>query len=163
MDPHKGLFLPFGTGSLLVRDVSALRRAHSLVLAPAVNDMTDIALDNANLPDFAAVSPELTRPNRGLRLWLPLQLHGVAAFRAALDQKLDLAERMSAALQEIPQISVLPVSGLTVVAFHCRVPDGTVAEEDKATKSLVQHVNRAGRFRLSTTHIQEGPSPALPY
>ena len=27
-DPHKGMFLPYGTGALLVRDGAALRRAH---------------------------------------------------------------------------------------------------------------------------------------
>ena len=30
---------------------------------------------------FADLSPELSRDFRGLRLWLPLMLHGVAAFR----------------------------------------------------------------------------------
>ena len=29
LDPHKGLFLPYGNGSLLVRDPEALRRAHT--------------------------------------------------------------------------------------------------------------------------------------
>src|SRR5205814_8576562 len=28
LDPHKGMFLPYGTGALLVRDGEALRRAH---------------------------------------------------------------------------------------------------------------------------------------
>src|SRR5690606_29191924 len=28
-DPHKGMFLPYGTGCLLVRDGAALRRAHA--------------------------------------------------------------------------------------------------------------------------------------
>ena len=30
LDPHKGLFLPYGTGALLVRDGEALKRAHAL-------------------------------------------------------------------------------------------------------------------------------------
>src|SRR5690606_14472214 len=29
LDPHKGLFLPYGSGALLVRDGEALRAAHS--------------------------------------------------------------------------------------------------------------------------------------
>ena len=28
LDPHKGMFLPYGTGALLVRDGAALRAAH---------------------------------------------------------------------------------------------------------------------------------------
>src|SRR5438067_79622 len=30
LDPHKTLFLPFGTGALVVRDAAKLRRAHSM-------------------------------------------------------------------------------------------------------------------------------------
>jgi aromatic-L-amino-acid decarboxylase len=153
LDPHKGLFVPFGTGGLLVRDASVLRRAHSGVLPSAVSDLDDIAVPGARLPDFAASSPELTRPNRGLRLWLPLQLHGVAAFRRELDQKLDLAERTSAALSKIPQINVLQASGLSVVAFHCRIPGGTRKDEDHATKKLVEYLNATRHFRLSTVRI----------
>ncbi|HEY2547514.1 MAG TPA: hypothetical protein VGI46_15700 [Candidatus Acidoferrum sp.] len=58
------------------------------------------------MPDFGDLSPELTRPNRGLRLWLPLHLHGVAAFREALDHKFDLAQQVYSALQEMPQLHV---------------------------------------------------------
>ena len=29
LDPHKGLFLPYGTGALIVRDGTALRAAHA--------------------------------------------------------------------------------------------------------------------------------------
>ena len=30
LDPHKGLFMPYGTGALLVRDGSALRDVHGM-------------------------------------------------------------------------------------------------------------------------------------
>ena len=76
LDPHKGFFLPFGTGCLLVRDPATLRAAHSGDDAHYLQD-----IDAADLPDFADLGPELTRPFRGLPLWLPLHLHGVAAFR----------------------------------------------------------------------------------
>ncbi|MEI5579186.1 pyridoxal-dependent decarboxylase, partial [Streptomyces brasiliscabiei] len=33
LDPHKGLFLPYGTGCVLVRDRDALRRAHAVASA----------------------------------------------------------------------------------------------------------------------------------
>ena len=76
LDPHKGFFLPFGTGCLLVRDTATLRAAHSGDDAHYLQD-----IDAADLPDFADLGPELTREFRGMRMWLPLHLHGVAAFR----------------------------------------------------------------------------------
>jgi aromatic-L-amino-acid decarboxylase len=71
LDPHKGLFLPYGTGSLLVRDGDALRRAHSgdATYQPPMQQDTDLV-------DFCLYSPELSRDFRGLR---------VASFSAASD------------------------------------------------------------------------------
>src|SRR5438034_534960 len=86
LDPHKALFLPYGTGSLLVRDGPALRRAHSVraEYLPPMQEADDLV-------DFCEISPELSRDFRGLRVWLPFKMHGAAAFRRALDEKLDLA------------------------------------------------------------------------
>jgi len=149
LDPHKGLFLPFGTGSLLVRDRDILRRAHS------VNEkvyLRDVADQGEN--DFADTSPELTRPNRGLRMWLPLQVHGVAAFRAALDEKLDLAEYACARLRALPDIAVLESPQLSVVAFSCRGVGGSLEEDNQATDRLVQQVNSGGTAFLSSTKLE---------
>lgn len=43
---------------------------------------------------FCDKSVELTRPYRGLGPWLTIKLHGIKAFEAALDEKLDLAQRL---------------------------------------------------------------------
>src|SRR5439155_18554523 len=79
LDPHKGLFLPYGTGALVVRDGGALRRAHGMHAdyLPALPQENDLI-------DFSEVSPELSRPFRGLRVWLPLKMLGLAPFRRAL-------------------------------------------------------------------------------
>ena len=154
LDPHKGLFVPFGTGCLLVRSEEALRYSHSGGDAPYLHNIHELGGDDLHLPDFADLSPELTRPNRGLRLWLPLQLHGVAAFRGALDHKLDLAKQVYDRLIEMPQLRMLDEPDLSVIAFHCRIPQGTQAEEDHATKEMVSYVNASRRVYLSTTIIQ---------
>lgn len=79
--------VPYGTGVLLVRDPTRLAAAHSDDdPGDYLQDITDGAL-----PDYAHLGTELTREHRGLRLWLPLHLHGVGAFREALNEKLDLA------------------------------------------------------------------------
>src|SRR5260221_644812 len=154
LDPHKGLFVPFGTGCLLVRSEEALRLSHSGGDAPYLHNIHELGGDDVHLPDFADLSPELTRPNRGLRLWLPLQLHGVAAFRGALDHKLDLAQQVYDTLIEMPQLRVLDETYLSVIAFHCRIPQGTQAEEDHASQKMVSYVNASRRVYLSPTIIQ---------
>lgn len=42
-------------------------------------------------PSPADLSPELTKHFRGLRMWISLQLLGVAQFRAALEEKIFLS------------------------------------------------------------------------
>jgi len=143
LDPHKSLFLPFGTGCLLVRDGRLLPAAHARDDAPYLQD-----LDVGALPDFADHGPELTREFRGLRLWLPLHLHGVAAFRDALDEKLDLAAHAHAELSRMPALAVLGRPDLSTVVFHCRAGDA-------ATTALLRRVNGEGRVLLSSTRVDE--------
>jgi hypothetical protein len=49
--------------------------------------MQDV-LDEDLADSPANVSPELTKHFRGLRLWLPLQIHGIEPFVACLEEKL---------------------------------------------------------------------------
>ena len=52
LDPHKGLFLPYGTGALLVRDGETLRRAHALTA-----DYLPENAEDPELPDFLSCRP----------------------------------------------------------------------------------------------------------
>jgi len=141
LDPHKGLFLPYGTGALVVRDEGALARSHT-VPAPYLP-----AADPAwGVPAFGDLGPELSRELRGLRVWLPLHLHGVAAFRAALDEKLDLAAAAHAELARVAGLEVPWVPALSVVAFRHRGGDA-------ATAALLERVNAAGPVFLSSTTV----------
>jgi aromatic-L-amino-acid/L-tryptophan decarboxylase len=143
LDPHKGLFLPYGTGCLLARDGGALRQAHEVhagYLPPPSDD--------GGPPDFSSFSPELTRDFRGLRLWLPLHLHGVRAFSDALDDKLDLARMVHERLSDVPRLELPWVPVLSLVAFRPR--NGTEQE----THDLLGRVNASGRVWLSSAPVR---------
>lgn len=146
LDPHKGLFLPYGTGSLLVRDPGALRRACSV---PA-SYMPRGAADD-DMVDFCELGPELSREARGLRVWLPLKMHGVDVFRRALDEKLDLAERAARAVAALPGIEMIAEPQLSLFAFRYRPPGADLdeAELERRNRWLLQHVNDRQRVFLS--------------
>ncbi|MEU6780296.1 aminotransferase class V-fold PLP-dependent enzyme [Nonomuraea angiospora] len=141
LDPHKSLFLPYGTGLLLVRDQAVLHAAH----AADGRYLQDLrALDG--LPDYGHLGVELTREFRGLRLWLPLHLHGVDAFERELDEKLDLAGHVHRRLAEDPRFEVPWRPDLTVVLFRLR---GT----DERNRRLLADVNDTRRVFLSSTTV----------
>jgi aromatic-L-amino-acid decarboxylase len=138
--------MPYGTGALVVRDGAALRAAHSV----DGNYLQDLGSDR-QVPDFAALGPELTRECRGLRLWLPLHLYGVGAFRAALDEKLDLAETAYDRLSSEASLDLPWQPQLTVVPFRLARPQG--AQADAANRLLLERINSTRRIFLSSTRI----------
>lgn len=146
LDPHKGFFLPYGTGALLVRDGRLLRDAHNLDAAY----LQDVAQES-QIPDIADYSAELSREFRGLRLWLPVKLHGLAAFRAALEEKLDLARCVHDELSAVPWLDVPWPPSLSILAFRF-VPAG--GDANTATLELLDRINESGRIFLSSTTIR---------
>jgi aromatic-L-amino-acid decarboxylase len=148
LDPHKSLFLPYGIGSLLVRDGDALKRAHALSAAylPSMQEDPDLV-------DFNQISPELSRSWRGLRAWLPIKMHGIAPFRANLEEKLDLAEWATEQLRGIPGIEILAEPQLSIVAFRL-VRQGRDAEAlNRLNRELLDRINGKKRIYLTGTTL----------
>lgn len=147
MDPHKSLFLPIGTGSLVVQDRGTLFRAHSV-------EATDYLPEDfltADFVNFADVSPELSREFRGLRLWLPLKLHGVQAFRDALDEKLDLTEYALGELTAMEGIEIVAEPQLTIIAFRLHPPGVDGNELNELNREFFALINESRRVALSPT------------
>ena len=145
LDPHKTLFLPYGTGAALVRDGRHLVEAFS-----ASGEYIRPLGESEVGPSPADLSPELTRHFRAMRLWLPLQIAGVAAFRAAQSEKLALARYFRERLCAIDGIDAGPPPDLSVVAFRYVPRDG---DADDFTERLLKHLQQEGRVMMSGTRI----------
>jgi glutamate/tyrosine decarboxylase-like PLP-dependent enzyme len=145
LDPHKTLFLPYGTGAVLVREGQLLADAFS-ASADYIRPLGDSEVG----PSPADLSPELTRHFRAMRLWLPLQIAGVAAFRAAQEEKLALARYLHARLQQLDKIDAGPAPQLSVVAFRYLPEHG---DADDFNERLLRHIQEEGRVMLSGTRV----------
>ena len=143
LDPHKGMFLPYGTGALVVREGRRLREAHHAGTSAYLQDLAA----GAEIPNFTEYSAELSRDFRGLRVWFALKLHGVSAFRAALEEKLDLAEHLYEGLKAMPELELPWQPELSIVPFRLR--DG----DDAANRRLLAGINASRRVFLSSTVI----------
>ena len=136
--------MPYGIGALLVRDGRALARAHR-ESADYVQDVT-----HEGSLGFADLSPELSRDFRGLRVWLAVQLHGLAAFREQLGEKLALARTAYEQLASDPRFELLDEPQLSVVAFRLRAPG---RDADRLGAELLRRVNERRRVFLSSTRL----------
>ena len=149
LDPHKGMFLPYGTGALLVRDGAALRAAHEAVgpYLPAMPHPEDFY-------DPSQHGPDLSRGFPGLRVWLSVKLFGAAAFRAAITEKRTLAVDAARRVAALPHIVIDAPPDLSLFAFHLTWPGATREDEDRATRALMTETTKRGRVMVSgcTTH-----------
>lgn len=145
IDPHKGLFLPYGIGAVLVKDKASVYHSHHY----RANYMQD-AIDD-NLPvNPADVSPELTKHFRGFRMWLPLQLHGIEPFVACLEEKLLLTAYFRQGLLDIG-FKLGPEPDLSVSYFWW--PSKHI-DENTFNEKLMQEIHNDGEVFLSSTKIE---------
>lgn len=140
LDPHKGLSIPFGIGALIARDEARLVDAHLGRGAYLKDEDT-----HEGIRDIASLGPELSRPFRGLSVWLPLQLHGIAPFRDALDMTLDVAEHAYDRIKTIDGVDARWQPDLSIVAFGF--------DDDVAGRAAWEAVNADRRVHLSPTII----------
>lgn len=145
LDPHKGLFTALGLGAVLVRHLDPLRKAHAFradYLPSPPEDLEELSPSETTL--------EFSKHARALRLWLPLQLHGVAVFRAALEEKLLLARYAYGRLQEMPGVDPGPAPQLSILAFRFLPPSG---DADAFNQAVLDRLTAEGRVFLSGTRL----------
>lgn len=146
LDPHKGLFLPYGTGCLLVAHREHLRQAHHMEA-----EYLPRMQEDASLVDYADLSAELSRDWRGLRVWLPLKMHGAAVFRDALNEKLDLAAHAAEGIRALPHARLEAAPQLSLLAFRFAPPGVPDAELDALNRRILSDVNQRQRVLLTGT------------
>ena len=149
LDPHKGLFLPYGAGMVVVRGAAHLVATHDYqgdYMQDAVREPGEISP--------ADVSPELSKHFRALRMWLPLTLLGTRPFQAALDEKLLLARYFHREIAALG-FEVGPLPDLSIVT--CRwAPAGAGLERiNRMNQAIVDGVRRDGRVFLSSTMLED--------
>ncbi len=145
VDPHKGLFLPYGLGAVLVKDKQAVMQSHHY-LARYMQDSHGDGIDSP-----CDLSPELTKHFRGLRLWLPLKLYGPTPFQACLEHKLLLTQYFRKQL-ELIGFALGPEPDLSVSYFW--FPCEKSIEND-FNRKLLSYIHEDGRVFMSSTIIEE--------
>jgi len=146
MDPHKGLFLPYGLGMVLVKNKEALMASQYY----RANYMQDtLGADEELSP--ADLSPELTKHFRGLRMWLPLQLLGLKPFRACLEEKLLLTRYFYSEIKKLG-FETGPYPDLSVASYRYVPKTG---DANAFNKKLMEEIIADGRVFVSSTMLED--------
>ena len=133
MDPHKWLFQPYEAGCLLVKDVRTLERAFAIH-----HDVLQDSVWGASHPNQTDRGLQLSRRDRALKIWMSVQIFGMAAFRAAVAKGIELAERAARYVGDSPMLELMTPASLGIVCFRVNPKGGEL--DDRALHQLNRKV-----------------------
>lgn len=152
LDPHKWLYQPLDCGCLLYRDPSVARKTFMYTGSYAKQLSSDPIEGFA----FFEESMELSRRFRALKLWLSLRYHGIQAFRAAIQQDLDHAQRLVEAVKKSPALELAGPAELSAVCFRHRLKcEASEEARNRFNLALLKLIVRRGRVFLSNAELNE--------
>lgn len=137
LDAHKWLFQPYEAGCLMVRDISTLEKPFAI--RP---DFLQDALWGSGHPNFWDRGLQMIRSARALKIWMSVQTFGMAAFRQAISNGLDFAERAQDYIDDSPVLACMSPASLSVVCFRVDPADQDIADHD------LDEINREVLARL---------------
>jgi glutamate/tyrosine decarboxylase-like PLP-dependent enzyme len=151
LDPHKWLYQPLDCGCLLYRDAETARKTFTYTGTYAKQLSSDPIEGFA----FFEESMELSRRFRALKLWLSLRYHGLQAFRAAIQQDLEHAQRLAVAIKNVPTLDVVAPVELSAVCFRHRVNEDASEElRNLFNLALLKRIVSRGRVYLSNAELK---------
>jgi len=80
-------------------------------------------------------------------------MHGAAAFRAALDEKLDLTEWITEELRAIEELEIVAEPQLSIVAFALRSSGLDPKKANHQNRELLDLINAKQRVYLTGTQL----------
>jgi glutamate/tyrosine decarboxylase-like PLP-dependent enzyme len=145
LDPHKWLYQPLDCGMLLYRDPAIARRTFAYS-----GDYTKV-LNADPIESFAFFeeSMELSRRFRALKLWLSIRYHGLAAFRAAIQNDFDHAQLLADLIRREPRLELLAPVTLSAVCFRLK------AHDNDFNTQVLKRVIARGHVYLSNATIRD--------
>jgi aromatic-L-amino-acid/L-tryptophan decarboxylase len=149
LDPHKWLYQSFECGCLLVRDGQLLQAAFAI----EPDYLHDAGASDGEV-NFSDLGMQLSRASRALKVWLSVHSFGLDAFRATIDDCLDLAADAERRIREHPELELLHPACLGIVCFRRR-PPGIDDEEvlDTVNARLVADYAASGHGLVSSTRL----------
>ena len=175
VDPHKGFFVSYGLGAILVQDWRSLFKTFSyksedVLYYPATsttresNEEKDDYLNNKLMVDMFEMGIENTRDFKALKLWLPLKIVGTNTYKKYLTEKVNLASYFAKELKKLTFIQIIS-QNLTITTFryYNDLMEKSFEELNEINKDFLTQINSIGNVIISQTFLKSENSSTLIY
>ena len=148
-DAHKWLFQTYGCAAVLVNNLDDLYRSFH-VSPEYLKDLDD---DNSAVNMFD-IGIELTRPARGLKLWLTLQVLGSELMGSAIEQGFLQAKWAEEIVSSKKDWEIVSPAQLAMVNFRYAPEDLSEDERNEINERISQRINESGYAAMFTTILR---------
>jgi aromatic-L-amino-acid/L-tryptophan decarboxylase len=149
LEPQKWRYQPMECGCVLIRDGARLER--TFAIHPDYLDSD--AAQGADEVNFADRGLQLSRGFRALKVWVTVHTFGLAAFRAAIQRNLELAEYAETLIRSHPELTLMAPATLGIVCFRREWPGCDEAGTERRGTALAEDLERGGSTLVSTTRL----------
>lgn len=150
LDPHKWFFQGYEAGCLIVKDIGTLENAFAV--RP---DVLQDTIWGANHPNLVDRNLQTSRSFRALKVWMSVQTFGMAAFRRAVQQGIDLAARAEVFVQESPDLEMTSPAQLGILCFRANPSEELDAEAlERVNRKVLARVFWEEPALVSSTLVQ---------
>ena len=151
LDAHKWFFQPYEAGCLMVKDTGTLEAAFGIH-----HDVLQDTIWGADHPNFSDRGLQLSRSFRALKIWMSVQVFGMAAFRQAISRGMDLAVRAEDHVRESTLLELLNPASLGIICFRFN-PGNTNIDEgglEKINRTILARIFWEDPAFLSSTSLK---------
>jgi glutamate/tyrosine decarboxylase-like PLP-dependent enzyme len=151
LDPHKWFFQPYETGCLMVRDTRVLEDAFRIL--PEYLQDTALGEEQVN---FADRGIQLTRRFRALNVWMSIQMLGLGAFRAAIQESINAAREAERYIGGSALLEMLGPASLGIVCFRFnpREMELNAGELEALNLAIQEEILDTGLAMMSSTRLR---------
>ena len=149
-DPHKWLYSAIDAGVVLVRERGRLERSfafHASYLETAASD---------GHVDFLERSPENSRPQRALKVWLAIQAFGRDGYAAMIDYNIRLAAYLEELVLTTPTLELAAPRTLSIVCWRVNPPGLHGEALDALQTEIIAELERRGIAMISNARLRDG-------
>jgi glutamate/tyrosine decarboxylase-like PLP-dependent enzyme len=149
-DPHKWLYSAIDAGVVLVRQPGQLERSFAFHASYLETP------DRGARVDLLERSPENSRPQRALKVWLALQAFGRDGYSAMIEYNIRLAALLEELVRTTPGLRLAAPRGLSIVCWRVE-PDGVQGQAlEELQAHVIEELERRGIAMISNARLRDG-------
>jgi glutamate/tyrosine decarboxylase-like PLP-dependent enzyme len=151
-DPHKWLYAAIDAGVVLVREPGRLERSFAFHASYLETESVEAHVD------LLERSPENSRPQRALKVWLALQAFGRDGYAAMIEYNIQLAAYLEELVRATPGLALAAPRELSIVCW--RVEPGGVDGEglEDLQADVITELELRGIAMISNARLRDGRS-----